>query len=131
MIYTQQKRRAYNKAAKNMFADTGFIEPFDGIPVMECNTLPNEVTSIHYEDSFFADMLAICTRQTGMGKTFDESKVIPVFIESIELNGKQSRRYWRVNYVSPQEKSMEEAARYIKEGKLYAEKTLRYIQCNP
>lgn len=121
MIYTQARRRAMNKAVKAMFPDIQFYESPDGIPVMECQELPPRAKKIMEQEDLFRNIDEVCVRRDSIGMLVpDYGKFIPVFIESIELQGKDIRSYYRVNYVSPTVASREKSAAYISEGKLYA-----------
>lgn len=120
MIYTQQKRRALNKAAKAMFPDVEFTEP-TGIPVMECNGLPSSARLIVDPDDFLARVNDICVRKNTAGMNVpDYGKSVPVFIKSMEYIGNSCRLYYRVNYVSPSLTSQEKAEEYISKGLLYS-----------
>lgn len=121
MIYTQQRRRAMNKAVRTMYPDIDFYESPDGIPVMECGQLPKGAALITDTDTFIARVNEHCirTNEVGLHMT-DFGKTLPVFIRSMELTGKDTRHFYRVNYVSASEASQNKAAEYIAEGKLYA-----------
>ena len=120
MIYTDQRRRKMNKAVRAMFPDIQFTEG-KGIPQLECYLLPRHATRIDSQDDFLGRVQEHCSRINEMGtRVPDYSKAYPVFIHSLELNGKETRQFFRVNYVSISEASMARAARYISEGKLYA-----------
>lgn len=124
MIYTQARRRAMNAAVRNMYPDIRFHESSNGIPVMECDTLPRGAVRIEDAFELMSRVNEHCVRKDGMGNDMtDYGKALPVFILSFELTGNHSqnkRTYYRVNYVSPSEKSQETAAGYIKDGKLFA-----------
>ena len=124
MIYTQQRRRALNRAMRSMHPGIEFYESPGGIPVMECYTLPEGARQILDADEFVAQVQAHCVRTNEVGLHIpDYGKVLPVFIRSMELTGNGSTReehFYRVNYVSISEASLQKAADYIAEGKLYA-----------
>lgn len=121
MIYTQNRRRAMNKAVRSLYPDIDFYESPGGIPVMECRTLPSEARRIEYPEDLFDKVKKHCVRINDMGMHIpDFGKAYPVFIHSVELNGRDVHHYYRVNYVSATESSKQRAAEYIAEGKLYA-----------
>lgn len=124
MIYTQQTRRALNKAVRSMFPDTEFYESPSGIPVMECYTLPEGAKQIMDADEFVSQVRKKAVRINDMGTPItDYGKTLPVFIDSMELKGEGSTRkesFYRVNYVSMSEYSLQKAMEYIAEGRLYA-----------
>lgn len=121
MIYTQQRRRAMNKAVRALYPNVSFHESPDGIPVMECNTLPQGARRIDIADELFSKVDKHCVRINDMGTHIpDYGKAFPVFIQSMELTDKSVRHFYRVNYVSPSDASKMRAAEYIAEGKLYA-----------
>lgn len=121
MIYAQQRRRAMNKAVRALYPDTKFTESANGIPVMECSTLPKGAVRMDDACDLFRMVSEHCVREDAMGRqTADYGKALPVFIRSMEINGKAIRHFYRVNYVSVSEASKERAAEYIAEGKLYA-----------
>lgn len=128
MNLTQQRRRAFNKAVRNMFPDTTFTESSNGIPVMECSELPKGVYLVDEPVLFFKSVNEHCTHANSTGlKACDYSKALPVFIKSISLEGNNSsviRTFYRVNYVSASKISQQKAAEYISERKLYA--AIRY-----
>ena len=128
MIYTQQKRRKFNKATERLFPGIGFKENTDGVPVMECDCLPEGVVPVLYEDTFIAEVINACVKSDGIYRSTDNRKAVPVFIQSTELDGNKTRIYWRINYVSADNSSFEQVAEYIMRGKLYAEKKIRTIQ---
>ena len=121
MIYTQARRRALNKALRNMYPEVDFFESANGIPVMKCSTLPKGVKHINNTDDFIRQVKEHCTHRNEMGTTItDYNKTLPVFIESMELDKNKVQHFYRVNYVSANECSLQKAADYISEGKLYA-----------
>lgn len=124
MIYTQQRRRALNKAVKEMYPEIEFKESPDGIPVLECSRLPVQVRIIQDKDLFFHQVHSHCSKDIGMDRIkLDYSKTLPVFILSMELTGEGSRKkrtFYRVNYVSITESSLKKAGEYIDKGILYA-----------
>lgn len=124
MIYTQQRRRALNKAVRSMFPDTEFYESPNGIPVMECHTLPEGAIQVMDAEEFISRVRERSVRINDMGTPIpDYGRTLPVFIGSMELKGDGSTRkesFYRVNYVSISELSLMKAAEYIAEGKLYA-----------
>lgn len=124
MIYTQQRRRAMNKAVRALYPDLDFYESDNSIPVMECSQLPQGAKRMDDADDFFRMVDEHCVRTNDMGMHMaDYSKALPVFIRSMMLEGKNSadvRHFYRVNYVSVSDASKERAAQYIAEGKLYA-----------
>lgn len=124
MLYTYQRRKALNKAVREMFPEVKFHESANGVPVMECITLPSSVIQINDADMFFRNLTQHCSKgeQNGI-RIPDFNKTLPVFIKSMELTGDGSRQknvFYRVNYVSISEVSMRKAEEYIAEGKLYA-----------
>lgn len=121
MIYTQQRRRAMNKVVRSLYPDIEFYESPDGVPVMECEKLPERAVHILSPNEFIQKLDRHCLQKNDIGlmKT-DIHKVLPVFIRSTELNGRLERHYFRVNYVSSSQASMQRAIGYIEEGKLYA-----------
>ena len=121
MVYTQQRRRAMNKAVRAMYPDICFYESPNGIPVMECSTLPEGARRMEDADELFRKVDSHCVRTNEIGMTMpDYGKALPVFIRSMEINGRSTRHFYRVNYVSVSSLSKEKAAQYISEGKLYA-----------
>ena len=124
MLYTYQRRKALNKAVREMFPEVKFHESANGVPVMECITLPSSVIQINDADMFFRNLTQHCSKGERNGiRIPDFSKTLPVFIKSMELTGDGSRQkdvFYRVNYVSISEVSMRKAGEYIAEGKLYA-----------
>lgn len=124
MIYTQQRRRTLNKAVRSMFPDTEFYESPGGIPVMECHTLPEEAKQVMDADEFVREVRKKAVRINDMGTPIaDYGKTLPVFIDSMELKGEGSARkesFYRVNYVSISDCSLQKATEYIAEGRLYA-----------
>ena len=124
MIYTQQRRRMLNKAVRAMFPDTEFYESANGIPVMECHTLPEGAGQILDADDFIRQVKQHCVRANDIDTHVEDyGKTLPVFIRSMELTGDGSSRkeyFYRVNYVSRSEASLQRAAEYIADGKLYA-----------
>lgn len=121
MTYTQQRRRAMNKAVRTLYPDLNFYESDNGIPVMECSELPQGAKRMDDADDFLRMVDEHCTRTNEIGLHMEDyGKALPVFIRSMELNGREVRHYYRVNYVSVSEASKERAAQYIAEGKLYA-----------
>ena len=121
MIYTQQRRRAMNKAVRTLYPDIDFYESPNGIPVMECGTLPEGAVRILNPDEFLQRVNEHCLQRNDIGllKT-DFHKALPVFIHSMELVGRETRHYYRVNYVSMSGASQQKAVEYIEDGKLYA-----------
>lgn len=110
-----------NKAVKAMYPDMDFYESPNGIPVMECRKLPEGARRIEFAEDLMAKVSQHCVRINEMGLPVpDYGKAYPVFILSMELEGREAYRYYRVNFVSPSEGSREMACRYIAEGKLYA-----------
>lgn len=121
MIYTQQRRRMLNKAVRSMFPDTEFYESTDGVPVMECQTLPEGSYQVINPEEFINTVKEKCMRTNEMGTYIpDYSKTLPVFIHSLRCEGRDVRDFYRVNYVSISEGSLQKAAEYIARGKLYA-----------
>lgn len=124
MIYTQQRRKLMNKAVTAMYPDIEFRENSGSIPVMECDELPPQAIHVFDADDFIRAVKEHCVRTNEMGTRIpDYGKTFPVFIKSIELNGKDSsntRIYYRVNFVSLTEFSLKKAEEYISAGKLYA-----------
>lgn len=121
MIYTQQRRKALNKALRSLYPEVDFYESTNGIPVMECSTLPKDARRIDNTEYFSRRIKEQCTRKNEMGTDIpDYGKTLPVFIRSIELSGNGVKHFYRVNYVSINEYSLQKAADYIAEGKLYA-----------
>ncbi len=124
MIYTQQRRRALNRAVRSMFPGTEFYESPDGVPVLECSALPEGAAQILDAEEFISRMKGKAIRINDMGTPIpDYGKTLPVFIESMELKGECSARkklFYRVNYVSLSECSLRKALEYIEQGKLYA-----------
>lgn len=110
-----------NKAVRRLYPYMEFHESPGGIPVMECGKLPEGAVQIMDADDFFRQVNEHCRKSNEIGLyTEDYHKALPVFISSMELNGREARRYYRVNYVSATESSRLKAAEYIAEGKLYA-----------
>lgn len=110
-----------NKAVRTLFPDMKFYESDNGIPVMECDTLPEGARRIEEPEILFAAVDDHCRRPIEIGLyEADYSKALPVFIRSMELNGNATRFFYRVNYVSPSKASKQRAADYIADGKLYA-----------
>lgn len=124
MIYTQQRRKLMNKAVAALYPDIRFYENSGSIPVMECDTLPAGAKHIIDADDLIGHVKEHCVRTNEMGTRIpDYGKAFPVFIRSMELNGKNSsdtRIYYRVNFVSLTESSLNKAEEYISAGKLYA-----------
>ena len=121
MIYTQARRRALNKALRNLYPNVDFYESPNGIPVMECSTLPEGARRIADADEFISRVKEDCAHLNEMGtRVPNYGKALPVFIHSMELNGNEVQYFYRVNYVSINECSLQRAAEYIAEGKLYA-----------
>lgn len=124
MIYTQQRRRVLNKAVRSMFPGTEFYESPGGIPIMECHTLPEGAVQIMDAAEFIGQVRERAVRVNDMGTPIaDYGRTLPVFIESMELTGEGSRKketFYRVNYVSISELSLQKASEYIAEGKLYS-----------
>lgn len=133
MIYTQQRRRALNKAVREMYPEVKFYESPSGIPMLECYELPQQIQQVQDKDWFISRIQNYCSKDIGMGMTKpDYSKSLPVFILSMELTGDGSKRknyFYRVNYVSVTESSLEKAGQYIEHGKLYAALPLK--ESNP
>lgn len=110
-----------NKAVRALYPDIYFYESPNGVPVMECRQLPQGAKRMDDADDFLRMVREHCVRADAMGRDIaDYGKALPVFIRSMELDGREERYYYRVNYVSISEKSLEKAAEYIAEGKLYA-----------
>lgn len=110
-----------NKDTRALFPNIEFTENPNGIPVMECTKLPKGAKRIDSAESFFDKLNRYCVNINEMGTHIpDYNKAIPVFIRSMELNGKDVYHYYRVNYVSLSEISQRQAEQYINEGKLYA-----------
>jgi hypothetical protein len=107
-----------------MFPDTEFYESPSGIPVMECYTLPEGAKHIMDADEFVSQVRKKAVRINDMGTPItDYGKTLPVFIDSMELKGEGSARkesFYRVNYVSISDCSLQKATEYIAEGRLYA-----------
>lgn len=121
MIYTQQRRRALNKALRSLYPNVDFYESSNGIPVMLCRVLPQGARRLADADEFIFQVKNHCSKLNEMGtRVYDYGKTIPVFIHSMELNGNEVQHFYRVNYVSINECSLQKAAKYIAEGKLYA-----------
>ena len=121
MIYTQQRRKELNKATRALFPNIEFNENLNGIPVMECTRLPKGAKRIDSTNDFLDKLNRHCVHINDMGTCIpDYNKVLPVFIRSMELGGKNVHHYYRVNYVSLSEISQRQAEQYINEGKLYA-----------
>lgn len=124
MNYTQSRRKAMNKAVRSLYPDIDFYESPNGVPVMECGRLPEGAVQIMDADDFLRQVDEHCRKPNEIGLyATDFSKALPVFIRSMELDGKNSadvRHYYRVNYVSATEASRQRAAEYIADGKLYA-----------
>ena len=124
MIYTQQRRRALNKAVREMYPDTTFYESANGVPMLECYDLPQQMQPVQDTEWFIHQIRTHCSKDIGMGVLKpDYSKTLPVFVLSTELTGdgsKHTNHFYRVNYVSATEYSLQKAAEYIAEGKLYA-----------
>ena len=124
MLYTYQRRKALNKAVREMFPEVKFHESANGVPVMECYTLPQGVVQINDAERFMQQLTQHCSKGEHNGiRIPDFSKTLPVFIKSMELTGDGSRQkeiFYRVNYASISEVSMRKAGEYIAEGKLYA-----------
>ena len=133
MIYTQQRRKAMNKATRALFPDIQFRENLETSPLMECETLPKDATLVTDAREFFRNVHEHCSHVNEMGTIVQDSdKAMPVFIRSVELTGKNgysTRIYYRVNYVSPTEDSQKKALEYIADGKLYA--VMQKDTCNP
>ena len=113
-----------NKAVRSLYPDIDFYESPNGVPVMECGRLPEGAVQIMDADDFLRQVDEHCRKPNEIGLyATDFSKALPVFIRSMELDGKNSadvRHYYRVNYVSATEASRQRAAEYIADGKLYA-----------
>ena len=124
MEYTQQRRRAMNKAVRDLYPHIVFYESPNGIPIMECNELPKDAKRIDFAEELLSKVNEHCVRINDVGMRIpDYHKALPVFIRSMEIVGKNSanvRHYYRANYVSTTEGSQQKAAEYIAEGKLYA-----------
>lgn len=121
MIYTQQRRKELNKATRALFPNIEFHENLNGIPVMECTRLPRGAKRIDSAEDFLEKLNRHSVRINDMGTCMpDYSKVLPVFIRSMKLEGKNVHHYYRVNYVSLSEISKRQAEQYINKGKLYA-----------
>lgn len=121
MVYTQQRRRAMNKAVRELYPDIKFHESENGVPVMECSELPEGAVKICDAEDFIRSVTAHSLRENSVGLLMtDCSKALPVFIRSMELSGSQVRHYYRVNYVTASECSCQRAVEYINDGKLYA-----------
>lgn len=130
MNYTQQRRRAMNKAVRALYPDIDFYESPNGVPVMECVKLPEGAVRVTDADDFLREVKEHCTRTNDIGlHTTDFSKALPVFIRSMELMERDTRHFYRVNYVSMSELSQRKAAEYIADGKLYA--VVNQDTCNP
>ena len=124
MLYTYQRRRALNKVVRDMYPEVNFYENTSGVPVMECNNLPQGFKQVTEAESFIQRIIRHCSKP-GCKDTYipDYSKTFPVFIESMQLTGEGSKKvekFYRVNFVSVSEKSLEKAGELIAEGKLYA-----------
>lgn len=124
MLYTYQRRRALNKVVRDMYPEVNFYENASGVPIMECNNLPQGIKQVTETESFIQRIIRHCSKP-GCKDTYipDYSKALPVFIECMQLTGEGSRRvekFYRVNFVSVSEKSLEKAGELIAEGKLYA-----------
>lgn len=113
-----------NKAMRSLYPDIEFYESSNGVPVMECGTLPEGARRIEHPEELLDRVERHCVRTNDMGMHIpDLGKAYPVFIRSVELAGKNSsdvRPYYRVNYVSMSDISRQRASAYIAEGKLYA-----------
>ena len=124
MLYTYQRRKALNKAVREMYPDMRFEEYTNGVPVMVCHSLPQDAVRIVDTDEFMQRITSHCSKTGHNGVLIpDHSKTLPVFIRSMELTGegsKQKELFYRVNYVSISESSLQRAEEYIGEGKLYA-----------
>lgn len=121
MIYTQQRRRALNRALRSLYPNVDFYESANVVPVMECSTLPEGARLITDADDFIRQVREHCIHRNEMGTSIaDYGKTLPVFIRSMELEGREVQHFYRVNYVSINECSLQRAAEYIAEGKLYA-----------
>ena len=104
-----------------MYPDINFQESANGIPVMQCSKLPENVRRVDNADDLFQAVDGHCVRTNEYGLVIqDLGKALPVFISSMELSGRDVRHFYRVNYVSVSELSKSRAAQYISEGKLYA-----------
>lgn len=129
MIYTQQRRKALNKATKTLYPYIKFYESANGVPVMECAELPAGARRVESAKDLFRRVDDHCVRVNEVGLHMqDYGKALPVFIRSMELEGRGVRHFYRVNYVSVLEGSKQRAAEYIAEGKLYA---VLQDTCNP
>ena len=129
MVYTQQRRRAMNKAVRALYPDIHFYESPNGIPVMECSTLPAGARRMEDSDELFRMVDSHCVRTNEIGMPMpDYGKALPVFISSMEINGRSTRNFYRVNYVSVSDISKGKAAEYINKGVLYA---VAKDTCNP
>lgn len=124
MLYTFQRRKALNKAVREMYPEVKFYESANGVPMLECYELPKQVQPVQDKERFVQQIHTHCSKKIGLDMTKpDYSKALPVFISSLELTGdgsKQTNHFYRVNYVSITEPSIRKAMQYIDEGKLYA-----------
>ena len=107
-----------------MFPEIRFHENADGVPVMECYTLPQDVVLISDAERFIDQLTQHCSMGEYNGiRIPDFSKTLPIFIKSMKLTGEGSKRmeiFYRVNYTSISKASLRKATEYIAEGKLYA-----------
>jgi hypothetical protein len=124
MLYTFQRRKALNKAVREMYPEVKFYESANGVPMLECYELPKQMKQVQDLEWFIHEVRMHCSKKIGLGNLEpDYSKALPVFILSLELTGegsKQENYFYRVNYVSITEPSLRKAEQYIAEGKLYA-----------
>ena len=129
MIYTYQRRKAMNKVVQDLYPDIVFHEDKDSVPVMTCHELPKEAVRIDDSEDFIQKVEARCSRPNEIGAFIsDYGKALPVFILTTELEGREIRHFFRVNYVSMAEASIRWAMERIYEGKLYA---VIKDTCNP
>ena len=130
MIYTQQRRRSMNKYVRAMYPNIKFYESTNGVPVMECNKLPEGAILVTDEDSFADRVRNFCSHVNEMGVRLpDNNLAFPVFILSKELSGSQTSSFYRVNYVSYSDASLKQAFKYIAEKVLYTAPA--QDTCNP
>ena len=113
MIYTYQKRKDLNGIAKQRYAGVQFEECRDGVPRMQCRSLPDGVVEVR-DVAELGVYAAWCWVQHRVP--------LPVFC-AIGWNARTcTADFYEVNYVtSGSDEHLREASKYIIQGRLFAE----------
>lgn len=113
MNYTNGKRRELNAELRGRVFGLDIEEDKEnGVPVIQMKKLPEQARQVESIKEL-SQLLPYDNRAW--------RRVIPVFVESqrMERGGSTFVSYYRINYVNCSASSMEQAAEYIAEGKLF------------